>query len=339
MLMQDRKKDHIELTELARVSQQELDNRFYYEPLLAALPEENRDLSIDFLEKKMSAPIWISSMTGGTKSARKINENLARAVEEFGLGMGLGSSRVLLDSPEFYRDFDLRSILGKDRPFYANFGIAQIEKLLELGEEKRIGDIVEKLDTDGVIVHINPLQEWMQPEGDVINHPPIDTMQRFLEKVDYPVVVKEVGQGMGPESLRALMKLPLAAIEFGAAGGTNFSKMEWLRRLSDDKLFFDRVAFIGHTATEMTDWVNEILESEKKDILCRQFIISGGIKDFLDGYYFIHKTKASAVYGMASTVLKYAKEDYATLRYFLQQQLRGLRMASALLRVKTSRDI
>jgi isopentenyl-diphosphate Delta-isomerase len=109
--------------------------------------------------------MWVSSMTGGTKMAHTINHNLARACKEFRIGMGLGSCRKLLDDDTYFEDFNLRPIMGDDLPLFANLGIAQVEILLAENKLDQIKRLVEKLQADGLIIHINPLQEWMQPEG------------------------------------------------------------------------------------------------------------------------------------------------------------------------------
>src|SRR5690606_7709496 len=110
--------------------------------------------------------LWISSMTGGTKEALQINRNLAQAANEFGLGFGLGSCRSLLTENTRFHEFDLRSMIGDELPFFANLGVAQVEELIAKKELNRLHDMVEKLRADGLIIHINPLQEWFQPEGD-----------------------------------------------------------------------------------------------------------------------------------------------------------------------------
>ena len=106
----ERKKDHIDLAFASRLNENDLDLRFYYEPMLSAHPGDI-DLSIFFLDHKLRAPIWVSSMTGGTEKARTINENLARACAEFGLGMGLGSCRALLYDNTNIDDFDVHSAI------------------------------------------------------------------------------------------------------------------------------------------------------------------------------------------------------------------------------------
>lgn len=310
----------------------EQDLRFYYEPLL--VPHPAGDLEpCPFLGKTMKAPIWVSSMTGGTGEARYINQNLARACNEFGLGMGLGSCRPLLESDEFFPDFDLRKIIGEEHPFYANLGIAQIEHMIEDNQVQRIVDLVDRLQADGLIIHVNPMQEWLQPEGDRFKHPPLETIKRIIDLTKLKLIVKEVGQGMGPESLKALLKLPIEAIEFGAFGGTNFALLELKRASEATKSYFEPLSRIGHNAWEMNEMINALVSGEK-DLPCRQLIISGGITSFIDGYHLIKTSKLKAVYGQASTFLKHAKESYEELYTFVAHQIEGIKLAESYLRVK-----
>ena len=331
---ESRKKDHIEMAFASQVESLHLDKRFSYEPMLSGHP--NGALTpISFAGKTMRTPIWVSSMTGGTEKAAMINRNLAMACAAFGMGMGLGSCRQLLDSDERLADFNLRNVIGDDQPFYANLGIAQVEQLLEQKEAWKITKLLDKLQADGLFIHVNPMQEWLQPEGDVIQHPPVETIARLLEQLPVKVIVKEVGQGMGKESLRALMKMPIEAIEFAAHGGTNFAKLELLRSDAEQQELFQALTRIGHSATDMLEMVNEILEESPNDIACRQFIVSGGIKNFLDGYYALEKINATAVYGQASALLKYAAESYEVLEAFLNSQIKGLQLAKAFLKVQS----
>ncbi|HRH57420.1 MAG TPA: hypothetical protein PLS10_07195 [Chitinophagales bacterium] len=273
-------------------------------------------------------------MTVGTDKAYHINANLARACNTFGMGMGLGSCRALLESDERLKDFDFRKIIGDDLPFYANIGIAQLELLLKDKELFKVDILIDKLQADGIIIHVNPLQEWLQPEGDKITEAPISTIQQFLDKTKQRVIIKEVGQGFGKESLRALLKLPVEAIEFAAHGGTNFSKLELLR--SDEKKLgtYKAIAQIGHSAEEMVTFVNELRDELGDLVLCKQFIISGGIKNFLDGYYLMEKLQAPAVYGQASALLQYADKSYEELEQFLHYQVEGLKLAKAFFKVR-----
>lgn len=332
---ESRKSDHIELAFQSQLSAKELDSRFYYEPLLSAHPGPIS--KFNFLGKMMGAPIWVSSMTGGTTHAKKINFNLAKACAEFGMGMGLGSCRALLDSDEHLADFDVRNIIGDDLPFYANIGIAQLSDLIEENKLNQVNDLIDKLSADGIFIHVNPLQEWLQPEGDLIPKPPLELIKKLIDfNPDLNIIVKEVGQGMGKESLKALMQLPIQAIEFAANGGTNFSKLELLRNNKEAQDHYMLLANIGHSANDMVEMVNEIKASTAADsLLCDNFIISGGIKNFLDGYYLTNKLNATAVYGMASMLLKHAAVSYEDLQQFLTLQIEGLTLAQAYLKIRT----
>ena len=327
-----RKRDHIELAFKSQIS--ELDSRFYYEPLFAAHPEKGSLQPFTFLNKKFKTPMWVSSMTGGTELARTINHNLARAGKDFGFGMGLGSCRQLLYSDDYFKDFDVRKTLGDEQALFANLGIAQLEILIENKELFLIDKMLGKLRADGLIIHVNPMQEWLQPEGDRFKRPPIDTIETILNTLDCPIIVKEVGQGFGYNSLKTLLQLPLAAVDFAAAGGTSFSKLELLRGSSERQEAYNELAHIGHTATEMVDFTNQIVEELGDKIRCREIIVSGGIKTFLDGFYCIKKLKLPAIYGQASSFLKHAQGDYQDLYEYVDAQIRGLELAEAFLKVR-----
>lgn len=330
--MEDRKKDHINLALDSQTLKDEIDRRFWYEPLLSPHPTQLTPFT--FLGKQFRAPLWVSSMTGGTQLAGKINSNLARACKEFGFGMGLGSCRIILRDNSHFADFDMRPLIGDDLPLYANLGIAQLEELVTSNQCHVANDLVKRLRADGLIIHVNPLQEWFQPEGDRLQHAPLYTIQKFLEKAEFPVIVKEVGQGMGPQSLLQLMKLPLAAVEFASFGGTNFARMEMKRNPDADAAsLFSPLTTVGVDAGDMLDAVNS-LTGIKKDILCKEVIVSGGIKSFLDGFYYVRKSKLPAVYGQASSFLKFAREDYSSLQQYIQNQIKGLEMAYAYLQIR-----
>jgi isopentenyl-diphosphate delta-isomerase len=330
--VEDRKKDHIDLAFESRISSADLDHRFYYEPLMSRHPVKDLP-ELDILGKKMKAPIWVSSMTGGTKMAGTINRNLARACHEFGLGMGLGSCRPLLQGDKYLADFDMRDIIGEEYPFYANLGIFQVEEMVMNDDISPIEDLVRRLRADGLIIHVNPLQEWLQPEGDRFTQPPADTIKSFMEMTSLRVIVKEVGQGMGPESLKAMLELPLEAIEFGAFGGTNFAKVELMRSGESKKQYLEPISRIGHDAFEMNAMVNAIAAG-KHSLSCKSIIVSGGIRSFLDGYYLTSKSSLPAVYGQASEFLKHAAKSYEDLREFVRYQVEGLKIASAYFRIK-----
>lgn len=265
--------------------------------------------------------------------AGTINRNLARACNEFGMGMGLGSCRIIMDDDTYFEDFNLRPIMGDQYPLYVNLGVAQVEELLAAGQVDRIGELVEKLRADGLVIHVNPIQEFCQPEGDRFGKPPLDTIRELLEVSDCRLIVKEVGQGMGPQSLKALLELPLEAIEFAAFGGTNFAMVELFRSETRAREFYQSIAYVGHSAADMVNTINHLLDTEI-NIRCNQLIISGGITDFLDGYYLIRKSKIPAIYGQASAFLRHARGEYKELQEFINAQVRGLQLANAYLTLK-----
>lgn len=330
LMPESRKKDHIELAlSPAGVSHWQ-DDRFDYEPLLAAHPEKWKPFK--FLNKTFSAPLWVSSMTGGTENAALINQRLATIAGRYGYGMGLGSCRSLLYSREHLGDFAMRKFIGDEMPLYANLGIAQVEELVNRKKWKMIDDMIAMTEADGLIVHVNPIQEWLQVAGDRIMKAPIKTISTLLEHIQYPIIVKEVGQGMGPRSLKALLELPIAAIEFGALGGTNFGAIELQRDKESQHAGMEPLVHIGHRAAEMAKIIHHLQKKKKQN--CTQFIVSGGIKDFLDGYYCMELLKSPAVIGQAGNMLRMAIQGIEPLEAFVQNQIKGLNFARAYLKIK-----
>lgn len=331
-MTKDRKKDHITLALESQTPKNELDKRFYYEPLLNTFPNPKANVNGFIAGIAYKAPMWVSSMTGGTEQAFHINQNLARAAGEFGFGMGLGSCRKLLDSDEFLKDFDVRKLMP-NQALFANLGIAQVIHLLLNKKTSKIKALIDKLSADGLIVHVNPIQEWLQPEGDRLDSmTPFRAIEELLGELDTKIIVKEVGQGMGPESLSALLQLPIAAFEFGAFGGTNFARLESLRRDQNEEL--DPICFVGHSPEEMIGFIHEI--SGFTSIKCRDFIISGGVKNYLDGFYYNQLLRHNSVYGQASSFLQYATGEYDQLAQYIQNQLEGYKFALRYLSLKSN---
>lgn len=320
----DRKKDHIELALSSQTTK--LETSLNYEPLFSPHPVKGTTSEFDFIGTKFLHPLWVSSMTGGTERAYEINKNLATIASEFGFGMGLGSCRSLLDSDDRIKDFDFKDIL-EDYPLYINLGIAQLEDLVLTNSTSKIERLIVKLRADGLIIHVNPMQEWFQPEGDRYRESPIKTIESIIERVQTNIIVKEVGQGFGPKSLESLIKLPIKAIELSGFGGTNFTLLEATRHSArhnaqeiDKDSSINRLIYSGNTTSQMIEWINEILDREDKLVKCREFIISGGIKCMLDGFSLQQGLKAKSVVGMASGLLKYA-HDQSLLRDFVKSEL------------------
>lgn len=311
------------MANLAQTHASSVDLRFNYEPLFFHHPQDEK-VVCRFLGKTLNYPFWISSMTGGAELAYTINQNLAKLCGKYQLGMGLGSCRSIIESDERLKDFAVRKLTNG--PLYANLGIAQVEELLLDGKVSKIHEMVKKIEADGLIIHLNPLQEWFQPEGDRYKVSPLQTITKFLESANYPVIVKEVGHGLGPKSLAALLKLPIKGIEFGAFGGTNFTLLESMRREENEiKAPFIHV---GHTALEMVEILNALPKGDK------EFIISGGVKNVLDGFYLSQKLKASSVIGMAQPFLNPARESFESLENFFLNMREAYLTAQSLLSLK-----
>ena len=332
-LMENRKKDHIELAFESGMEAILADKRFWYEPMLGTHTGDFFQ-PIRFAGRTMQVPVWVSSMTGGSSEAATINRNLARACREFGMGMGLGSCRILLENPNHFPDFDVRMILGDEVPLFANIGIVQLEEMVREGTTGRLEELVARLQCDGLIIHVNPLQEFLQKEGDRLTRPAIKTIETFLSGTRLKIIVKEVGQGMGPASTRRLLALPLEAFEFAAFGGTNFSTLEISRDRSGTSDIYSPLTRIGHPCGEMLETVNNLIRTGFQPV-CRNLIISGGIRSFLDGYYYISKSLLPSVYGQAGGFLKYARGDYEQLQAYVAGQIRGLQFAKEFLQIKS----
>lgn len=332
--MEDRKKDHIDLAFSSRTDQSMVDNRFDYEPLLGT--HQHKDISFQLAGKKMTLPIWVSSMTGGTQRAGLINRNLAQACAEFGMGMGLGSCRILLDSPQYFEDFNVRSIMGNEVPLFANIGICQLEQMVLNKTTEKLDELVHKLKADGLVIHINPMQEAFQPEGDLLKTPAIELLHQFIEVTNLKLIVKEVGQGFGKESLKQLLQLPFESIEFGALGGTNFSLLELNRAKPLAAEVYNPFIHIGHTAESMTHSINELSRSLAPEVIkVKNLIISGGINSLLDGYYLTQISELPAVFGMGSAFLRHSMGKYEKLQEYVQNLSNGLQLANNFLRIKT----
>jgi isopentenyl-diphosphate delta-isomerase len=210
--------------------------------------------------------------------------------------------------------------------------VAQLEDFLIHHKLHLVKELLENLQVDGLIIHVNPLQEWMQPEGDRFKMAPIDTIKQCLLELETKIIVKEVGQGFGPNSLISLMKLPLAAIDFAGHGGTNFTALELSRHsaLSSGKRdALSQLSYVGHRPEEMIQWANEALHGH--DIKCKEFIISGGISDALTGRRLRELLEANSVIGMGNAFLKVA-EHYDELCEFITVQIELLKLAKCYLK-------
>lgn len=323
--IEQRKQDHIELTSKSQVGlNQKLNLNSHYEPLFSGHPNKDEDTcSLSFAGKRLRHPLWISSMTGGVAEGKEINFRLAKACGKFGLGMGLGSCRVILEDPKRFEDFNVRKNLGPDACLMANLGIAQLEETLIKKEVSSLTQLLDDLQADGLIIHVNPLQEFSQPEGDRFPRPPIETLSELRALFDRPLMIKEVGQGMGPKSLKALMDLQVDAVELAGLGGTNFTYMEYMRH-SEVRPHLEELGLIGHTPLEMIKFLNEMTWPDQQTPL---IVVSGGIRSLIKGYEYLNMLKLPGVLGMASPFLQAARKGQEQLEQTVEEMIQVLQMA------------
>ena len=197
--------------------------RFVHE----ALPDLDHgkiDLGVDFLGRRLKAPLLISSMTGGPARAEAINARLAEAAQHLGIALAVGSQRAALEAetPTAGLDMALR-LKAPDTPILANIGAAQLTRGFGVDEARRVLDMIA---ADALIVHLNPLQEACQPEGDRDWWGVGAALEALVKTLDAPVVVKETGAGISGPTARRLFDMGVAAIDVAGAGGSNWATVE-----------------------------------------------------------------------------------------------------------------
>lgn len=271
MSIQNRKKDHVDLCVNEDVGYKISAgfDRYYFRH--NALPEVNlEDVSVEgtLLGRTFSFPVMISSMTGGYSDAGQINAQIARFCESENLPFGVGSQRVLLDHPEEIESF---SIVRKEAPtafIAANIGGAQLVGGLP---EESLSVLIDSVKADAIIVHLNPLQELVQPEGDHNFSGVEDGIAKLVIHSPVPVIVKETGAGISGEVARRLLAIGVSVIDVAGAGGTSWSKVENKRR--DDSSGTDLLNEWGIPTLSCVREVSELHEHFRFEL-----IASGGIR-------------------------------------------------------------
>ncbi|HDM66809.1 MAG TPA: type 2 isopentenyl-diphosphate Delta-isomerase [Thermoplasmatales archaeon] len=328
--IENRKDEHVRISLEENVSS---DYNYWDDVALPhnALPEVNLDevnLSTRFLEKHLEAPIIIAGMTGGYSKAKDINSNLAAAAERFQIGMGVGSQRAALETPELKDTYSV--VKDYDIPLrIANIGASQLvlwghEKTMEYAQV-----MIDMIDAHAFAVCLNFLQEVTQFEGEAHAKGCLEEIKLLAEDLDIPVIVKESGAGISADVAKRLMKTKIAAIDVGGLSGTSFAAIEHYRaEIHSNKLY----ARLGRTfwnwgiptplsvinVGEATDWRIPI-------------IATGGIRNGLDA------SKALALgadmVGIARTLLKPAVESKDAVVFEMESIIRELRAAMFLMGV------
>jgi len=230
------------------------------------------DLSTRFLGMGLRAPVLIGAMTGGAELARTINRNLAAAAQQLGVGMMLGSQRVMLgddaSATAAAASFDVRD-LAPDVLLIGNIGLAQVCESLT----PRLAAALQRVGANAVAVHVNPLQEAMQEGGDTDFTGSLERLGQLAAELDYPVMVKEVGHGIGAAAAHRLRGLPIAAIDVAGAGGTSWARVEQVVRYGEVRY------------PEIADWgipTAQALAEVARTLPGMPLVASGGIRSGID---------------------------------------------------------
>lgn len=274
--IENRKSEHLRVCIEEDVEFQQLTNGLEkYRFTHCCLPELDRsdiELGTTFLGKSLKAPILISSMTGGTELAHLVNTRLATVAQRYGLAMGVGSQRIALEQPELAPTFAVRS-LAPDILLLANLGAVQLNYGCGLEDCLKL---VELLEADALILHLNPLQEWVQSEGDSNFKGLLAKIEQICAQLPVPVIAKEVGNGISAVMAKKLIEAGVAAIDVAGAGGTSWAKVE-SQRAKDNRQ--------RHLGQVFADWglpTAECITAIRSLNSTIPLIASGGLKNGLD---------------------------------------------------------
>ena len=274
--IENRKSEHLRVCIEEDVEFQQLTSGLEkYRFTHCCLPELDRsdiELGTTFLGKSLKAPILISSMTGGTELAHLVNTRLATVAQRYGLAMGVGSQRIALEQPELAPTFAVRS-LAPDILLLANLGAVQLNYGCGLEDCLKL---VELLEADALILHLNPLQEWVQSGGDSNFKGLLAKIQQICAQLPVPVIAKEVGNGISAVMAKQLIEAGVAAIDVAGAGGTSWAKVE-SQRAKDNRQ--------RHLGQVFADWglpTAECITAIRSMNSTIPLIASGGLKNGLD---------------------------------------------------------
>ena len=265
-----------------------------------ALPEldlEEVRLETSVFGKRISAPLFISSMTGGTEKAKGINQILAAAAQETGIPMGVGSQRAALENPELSKSFLIRKN-APDILLFANLGAVQLNFGLSVDDCQRAVDMIE---ADALILHLNSLQEAVMDEGDTHFSGLTKKIEAVCQSLSVPVIAKEVGWGISAHAAAQLRDAGISAIDIAGAGGTSWTEVEMHRAKTETG---------KKIASAFVNWgipTSESIQQVRKIAPDLPIFSSGGIRNGVE----IAKTIAlgAVMGGMASPFLKAADDS------------------------------
>ena len=313
-----RKADHIRINLEEDVRSQMTNGLEAYSFIHQALPEldmEDVETSQVLFGKRLSSPLLISSMTGGTEQAGRINRTLAEAAQARGIAMGVGSQRAAIANPELAETFQVRRY-APDILLFANLGAVQLNYGFGLDECRRA---VEMVEADGLVLHLNALQEALQPEGDTRFSGLLKKIEQVCRGLEVPVIVKEVGWGISGKTARQLADAGVAAIDVAGAGGTSWSQVEMFRQ-SEPWRARVAAAFRGW-GIPTAESIRQVRESAPDVVV----IASGGLRDGVD----VAKSIAlgASLCGFAGLFLKAAAQSLEETLMRMDEITLALRVA------------
>ncbi len=267
------------------------------------------------LGQRLGLPLLISSMTGGTERARIINRRLAGAAQAAGVAMGLGSQRAAIERPELADSFRVRDV-APDILLFANLGAVQFNYGYGVDECRRA---VDMLRADALILHLNALQEAVQPEGDADFSGLLKKIEAVCRALPVPVIGKEVGWGISEQAARQLASAGVAAIDVAGAGGTSWSQVEMHRARTESQ---------KRVAAAFIDWgipTADAIQNVRRAAPALPVVASGGLRDGIDAAKCI--ALGASLCGMASPFLKAAAVSLEATTEVIAELERELRIA------------
>ena len=234
-----RKKEHLDLSLKADVSFKSKTNGFdHYEFIHDAATEVELDkisFETKFFKKKINYPFIISCMTGGTEEAENINAQLAIAAEELKIPIGVGSQRQALENKNYKNSYNIIRKNAKSVPVLGNLGAAELVKLKSSDPIKILIDLIE---ADAFVIHLNPLQELLQPEGNPYFKGLLKSLKKLVKEIEIPVIIKEIGMGISNDVAKRMLEVGVKGIDVAGAGGTSWAAIEMLRNKSTTNDYF-----------------------------------------------------------------------------------------------------
>lgn len=239
------------------------------------LPEINKkslELEIDFLGKKLRAPLLIASMTGGHPDTKAVNTALSAASEELGIGIGVGSQRAAIEDPSMEDSFRIVRDNAPNAFIYGNVGAAQLNEFGIEGLERA----VEMIGADAMAIHLNFLQEAIQPEGNVNATGCLEAIRKVCTELSVPVIVKETGAGISHAQALAICEAGAAAVDVGGLGGTSWAGVETFRAQKRGDVLSD------HLGKQFWNWGIPTAASIVESNVSIPVIATGGIRSGID---------------------------------------------------------